>query len=616
MKLSDYVIDFLARNEITELFTVSGGGIAHLLDSLGRNPAMRYYCNYHEQACAVSAEGYARVTGKVGGVLVTIGPGAVNALSGIVGAWYDSLPVLVLSGQVRSDLVADYTKIRQKGPQEGNVIEMARPVTKYVVSVRDPKRIRYELEKALHFATSGRPGPVWVEMPFDIQGATIDENALEGFDLEPPESAPMESGLSDDVARVLDAINASQRPLIIGGNGVRLAKCRAQFLSFVERFNIPVCLPFSAKDILPENHPLNVGVFGSAGQRRANFAVQNSDLLLSLGAGLCVTKVGFNYQGFAPKARKVAVDIDPGQLEYQMPKPDLPVVADLGLFLDELLSQSETSSYRPSARWLEACTIWKRRYPIILDEYLADKNYANMYVFMDRLADAMESEDTLVTGNGFDVVSCYQAFKVKEGQRVILSGNWGSMGWDLPLAVGSCIGRGRKRTVLVNGDGSFQWNIQELLTVKHHRLPLKIFVFSNNGYCSIRGTQKALFEGRLVGADPSSGVGSMNFEKLADLYGFTYSRIENNDDIGELVGAALDCEGASLCEVMISPDQAVTPKASTFRRADGTLESRPLEDMAPFLPREEVHWNMHLFDDGAEGEIIELEQQLQPSSVS
>ena len=606
MKVSDFVIDFLVRKGISDIFMVSGGGIAHLLDSMGRNGRPRYYCNYHEQACAIAAEAYARISGNVGVCLVTIGPGAVNALSGIVGAWYDSIPLLVISGQVRSDLVADYSKIRQKGPQEANVIEMARPVTKYAVSVRDPARIGFELEKAFRIATTGRPGPVWVEIPFDVQGANVDEAALVPYAAEDALDSTAASSIVVGAKQIMEEISKARRPLMVGGNGLRLAKAREAFLGFVERLNIPVVLPFSAKDLLVEDHPLNMGIFGTNGQRRANFAVQNCDLLLSFGAGLAVTKVGFNYAGFAPKARKVIVDIDPGQVEHQVPIADVPIVADLAPLLQELLDQSRNTPDRPTARWLSACAMWKRRYPIILEEYFEDRNFVNMYVWMDRLADALEPGDVIVTGNGFDVVSCYQAFKVKEDQRVILSGNWGSMGWDLPLAVGSSIARGGKRTILVNGDGSFQWNIQELLTVKYYKLPLKIFILSNNGYSSIRATQKSLFEGRLVGADPSSGVGAMDFRKLADLYGFKYFRVENNDGIVVGIDAALNAEGAVICEVNISPDQSVTPKASAFRRADGSFESRPLEDMAPFLPREEVQWNMNLFANEDDTEVADF----------
>jgi len=598
MKVSDFVIQFLVRNQITDIFTVSGGGIAHLLDAVGRNPAMRYYCNYHEQACAVAAEGYARVTGKVGALLVTVGPGAINALSGIVGAWYDSLPVLVLSGQVRTDLIADFTKVRQKGPQEANVIEMARPVTKYAVSVREPNAIRRELEKALHLATSGRKGPVWVEIPFDIQGAEIDESTLEGFLPEPVAAEPEEPPLSVSAGRVLDALRAAQRPLIIGGNGVRLAGCRDMFLRLVERFQIPVVVHLMAKDLLPEDHPMNIGLFGTCGQRRANFAVQNADLVIFLGASMTVTKLGFNYRNFAPKATKVVVNIDRGQVEHQALVADVPVVADLRLFLQVFEEQSGASTYAPSPRWLDACSIWKKRYPIILDEYFQDRSSVNFYVFWDQLSERLGKDATVITGNGSDVVSCFQAFRVKEGQRVVYTGNWGAMGWDLPLAIGASLGRGGSSPgVLVTGDGSFQWNIQELLTVQYHRLPLKIFLFNNRGYASIRATQKSLFEARMVGADEGSGVGLLDFRKLADLYGFAHVLIKTNEGLEEGLSEVFATEGCVICELNISPDQAITPKASAFRREDGSLESRPLEDMAPFLPREEVRENMHLFDD-------------------
>ncbi len=595
MKVSDYVVAFLAKEELTEIFTVSGGGIAHLLDSIGQESRLHYHCNYHEQASAIAAEGYARVTGKVGVCLVTIGPGAINALSGIVGAWYDSIPLLVISGQVRSDLIADYTKVRQRGPQEGNVIEMAQPVTKYAFSVREPARIRCELEKALHLAKSGRPGPVWIEIPFDVQGAEVDASTLAGFEPEPEQHS--EASLAADVAKVAEAIKASRCPLVIVGNGVRLAGARKLLLEFIERNQIPAVTHCMAKDLLAEDHPQNMGVFGTAGQRRANFAIQNADLLIVLGASLCVTKLGFNYAGFAPRAKKVVVNIDPGQVKHQALQPDIPVVADVKDFLEALLREKAGAAHQPAARWTEACAIWRQRYPIILDDYFTDKEFVNIYVFMDRLSGMLKPEMPCLAGNGFDVVASYQAFKVKEGQRLIYSGNWGSMGWDLPLAIGVCFGIGCKPTVLATGDGSFQWNIQELLTAQFNKLPLKIFILNNGGYGSIRLTQNSLFGGRLVAADASSGVGTVDFRKLADLYGFHYVQMRNNDAITACVEEMLQTDGPAICEVMVSPDAAITPKASAFRRADGTIESRPLEDMAPFLPREEIAENMSLVAD-------------------
>jgi len=595
IKLSDYVARFLADHGIQDVFMVSGGGIMHLLDSIGRQDGLRYWCNYHEQACAIAAEGHAKLTGKPAACLVTVGPGGVNALSGVVGAWMDSTPMLVLSGQVRRDLIADYTKIRQLGPQEADVVGMAAHVTKHAVTVLDPLRIRWELEHALHEATHGRPGPVWLDLPLDVQGAEIDEAALEPF--LPPAADPARAERLGELAdQAASMLARSRRPLILAGNGIHRAHCEARFLEFLAATGLPVVLPFSAKDLLWEDHPSNMGVFGTAGQRRANFALQNADCLLSLATGLCVAKTGFATAGFAPRAKKILVDIDPGQLHHQPIKPDLAVAADIDEFLTCLAPRVARAGLAPDPRWASACADWKARYPLITPEFLEPADKVNTYVFMDRLAEAMDATDALVTGNGMDIVSHYQAFRIKRGQRTVVTANWGAMGWDLPLAVGACIARGRRRTVLVTGDGSFQWNLQELLTVRHNQLPLKIFVFNNAGYSSIRATQNAFFGGFFVGAEAGSGVANPDFEGLARAYGMAYHRIPDHRALDGVIRMALEGGGAALVEVIVDPSQAISPKASAFRKADGTFESRPLEDMAPFLPREEVSRNMHLFD--------------------
>jgi acetolactate synthase-1/2/3 large subunit len=594
IKLSDYVMDFLVENGISNIFMVSGGGIMHLVDSAGKNEHMHYYCNYHEQACAHSAEVYSRVTGKIGACLVTTGPGGTNALSGVASAWVDSIPILVLSGQVRQDLIADYTKIRQKGPQEGNVVEMARPVTKYAVTLLDPKKIQYELEKALYLATDGRPGPVWLDFPLDVQGAEIEETTLEPF--VPPSPGNNAGILEEQAGKFIQLAREAHRPLFLLGNGIHIAHAEQLVEELLEKMAFPVVLPNCAKDLVPEDHPRFMGVFGTAGQRRANFTVQNADCVFFLASGINITKAGFNYKGFAPKARKILVDIDNGQLFDQAIQPDVAIQADVKAFLAELLRQinAEGITFQPSFEWLKACTRWKERYPIILDEFYEDKDHVNSYVFVDKLSDLLSAEDVLVAGNGIDEVSYWQAFKVKPHQRTMISGNWGPMGWDLPAAVGACIGSGH-RTICLSGDGSSQWNIQELLTIKHYHLPIKIFIFNNKGYTNIRLTQ-ANFFGRFVGADESSGVSNPDFSHLAAAYDLAYSQIRNNAGIEDGIRAVLQAEGPALCELNIAVEQGITPKASAFRREDGTLESRPLEDMAPFLPREEVWENMHLFD--------------------
>lgn len=595
IKVSDFVIQFLVEKNINNIFLVSGGGIMHLVDSVGKNTDMHYYCNYHEQACAHSAEAYSRVTGKIGACLVTTGPGGINALSGVASAWVDSIPILVLSGQVRRDLIADYSKIRQKGPQEGNAVEMAKPVTKYVVTLLDPQMVRYELEKALYLAVSGRPGPVWLDFPLDVQGAEVDETTLASF-FSPPSNADT-SLLKQQARQFLQIAREARRPLFLFGNGIHIARAEALLSEVLEKMPFPVVLPNCAKDLVPEAHPRYMGIFGTAGQRRANFAVQNADCVFFIASGINVTKAGFNYAGFAPKAKKVIVDIDEGQLYHQVIQPDFGIQADVHAFLSEALRQIDADKlqFSPSPKWLEACHRWKERYPIILEQFYEDKEHVNSYVFVDKLSDLLSAEDVVIAGNGIDEVSYWQAFKVKTGQRTMISGNWGPMGWDLPAAVGACIGTGH-RTICLSGDGSSQWNVQELLTIKHYHLPVKLFIFNNQGYTNIRMTQ-ANFFGRFVGADEASGVSNPNFAYLAAAYGLSYSKICTNAEIEAGIRNVLQTEGPTLCELNIAIGQGITPKASAFRREDGTLESRPLHDMAPFLSREEILENMHLFDE-------------------
>jgi acetolactate synthase-1/2/3 large subunit len=541
MKLSDFVMQFLVKKDIRTIFLVSGGGIMHLVDSVGKNPDMRYYCNYHEQACAHSAEVYSRVTGKVGACLVTTGPGGTNALSGVASAWVDSIPILVLSGQVRQDLIADYTKIRQRGPQEGNVVEMARPVTKYAITLLNPQKVRYELEKALYLAINGRPGPVWLDFPLDVQGAEINETTLETF--VPPAVKVVSGRLEEQARQFIQIAREARRPLFLPGNGIHIAHAEKLMGELLERMPFPVVLPNCAKDLVPESHPRYMGVFGTAGQRRANFAVQNTDCVFFLASGINVTKAGFNYKGFAPKAKKIMVDIDEGQLYHQVIQPDFAVQADVNVFLTEVLRQinSDPLQFSPSPKWLKACTRWKERYPIILDEFYQDKEHVNSYVFVDKLSDILSSDDIVIAGNGIDEVSYWQAFKVKPSQRTMISGNWGPMGWDLPAAVGACIG-GKRRTICLSGDGSSQWNVQELLTIKHYHLPIKIFIFNNQGYTNIRLTQSNFF-GRLVGADESSGVSNPDFAHLAAAYGLAYSQICTNAEIENGILSVLQIEG-------------------------------------------------------------------------
>ena len=596
IKLSDYVVAFLVSRGVRDVFLVSGGGVMHLLDSIGSEERIRYFCTRHEQACAVAAEGYARATNQPGVCLATTGPGGVNAVSGIVGAWVDSIPLVVLAGQVRRDLVADYGKLRQMGPQEGNVIGMAGPVTKSAVSVTDPRMIRCELERAFYLATSGRPGPTLVEIPVDVQGTMIDEEDLPPFEPELEDSIARAEAVRSGVQATVQALRKARRPLLLVGNGVHLAGAEGSLKRLLEIAPVPVVLPDSAKDLVAESNPMNMGIFGTAGQRRANFAVQNSDCLVALGSGLCAKKTGFNFKGFAARAIKVMVDIDAGQLTDQVVKPDIGVIADLAEYLPELVRELEREPLEAPGPWLQACADWRERYPLMVAEYYQDPQFISGYAFMDGLSDQLDRTDVLVAGNGLDTVSYIQVFKVKEGQRTMTSANWGAMGWDLPLAIGACVGSGR-RTICVTGDGSVQLNLQELATIGYYRLPIKVFIYNNRGFASIRATQRNLMDGRFVASDPASGVDNPDFRRLAEAFGLPYERIADQAEIGSGIRNVLEIDGPVVCEVIVSPDEEIQPKASSFRRDDGTLESRPLEDMAPFLPREEIWHNMHLFDD-------------------
>ena len=596
IKLSDYVTQFIVNQGIKDVFLVSGGGIMHLTDSVGRQSGLNYICNYHEQACAIAAEGYARMKNHIGVCIVTTGPGSTNALSGIAGAWVDSVPVVVISGQVRRDLIANYDKLRQFGPQEINIIDMARPVTKYAVTVMDPAMIRYELESAFMHATSGRPGPVWINIPLDVQGAMIDETSLRSFALEnvsPAEGCHYPTSL---VSQTIHLLQKAQRPVLILGNGIRQAQAANLVARLIETIKVPALMTIGGMDLVDENHSLCMGRFGPIGQRRANFALQNADLVISLGSSLSVAAIGFNTRGFAPNAKKVMVNIDANELYKPSFTPDLAVQADVKWFIEEFLRQVENIRFYQSPRWLEACRYWRENYMTVTPDYLMDTQHVNSYVFADALSDMVSSDVAVVTGNALDIVSIYHSFKVKLGQRVFTNINYGAMGWDLPGAIGACMAHDGRKAILVTGDGSIQFNIQELETVGHNRLDLKIFVLNNKGYESVRATQANFFGGHLVGSDTQSGISNPNFAKLAEAYGLQYAYIANNDNIRPVLETVLATDGPILCELNISYSQGRSPKTMSVRHPDGTFESRPLEDQYPFLSREELAHNMNLFN--------------------
>lgn len=593
IQLSDYVIEFLVQKGIKDIFLVSGGGIMYLLDSVGRNKKISYIANYHEQASATAAESYTRVKNSVGACLVTTGPGSTNAITGVAGAWVDSIPMIVISGQVKRELIADYSKTRQIGPQEINIIDMVKPITKYAVTVMKPEKIKYELEKCFFEATSGRPGPVWINIPLDIQGSVIDEKKLQGFVI--PKIKKDDEYIKDKVKKVIDLLNKSERPVIIAGQGVRLSRGMELLEELISFTKTPTLLPFNGVDLLSEDNKYLMGKFGPGGTRCGNFVLQNSDLILSIGASLNVASTGFDYNHFGFGAKKIMVNIDSKEIETKKIKIDLPVVCDAKEFIRELLSQLKTTKYSPNKNWLDVCNYWKKKYPSITKEYYENKKYVNSYAFFDQLSDLLEPTDVLTTGIALDATGLYQTFKVKKGQRAFVNKNFGQMGWSLPAAVGANVGNNRKRTICVTGDGSFMVNVHELETIKHYKLPIKIFVFNNGGYESIRYTQENLFKGRLVASNEATGVSNPDFELLANAHSLPYVKINNNNEIVKKIKQVLKITGPVLCEVNIDYKQKRMPKAASFKLPDGKIESKPLEDMWPFLPKEEIKKNMSFF---------------------
>lgn len=595
IKLSDYVFKFLVERGVRDVFMISGGGAMHLVDSVGKNKRLKYYCPHHEQAAAIAAEGYARKAGKMAVVVVTSGPGGTNTLTGVIGQWLDSVPVLYLSGQVKQETTIESCReigLRQLGDQEINIVDMVRPVTKYAAMVREPAKIRWHLQKAVYLATHGRPGPVWLDIPLDVQAAMIEEKKLAYYDPLIDELKIDKNILTVKVKEVLSLLLQSKRPILLAGHGVRLAGALKIFKELVEKTGIPVLTTFNGYDLLPSDHPLYVGRPGTVGTRFGNFALQNADLLLSLGSRNNIRQAGYYWQTYARGAKKVIVDIDPAELKKPTVVPDIAVNADAGQFLTELdreLKNINLPDWRP---WVSWCTERVKHYPVVCPEYWQKQEGINPYVFIEVLTKSLPENITVVAGNGTACVSLFQAGVVKNGQRMFWNSGCASMGYDLPAAIGACIANGKKPVICLAGDGSLQMNLQELQTIITYNLPIKLFVLNNYGYISIRQTQDAFFEGRYVACGPESGVCFPDILKVARAYGLTTTRIYKQDKMEKQIKKIITSTGAMVSEVMLSPAQKFMPKVSSERKPDGRIVSKPLEDMYPFLPRDEFRKNM------------------------
>ncbi len=562
----------------------------HLVDSLGRNKKLKFIVNLHEQACAIAADAYSQYSGNIGVALVTTGPGGTNAITGVAASWIESTPVLIISGQVkRADLMIDKA-VRQMGPQEVDIINLVKPITKYAATVMDPEDIKYHLDKAVYCAHEGRMGPVWLDIPLDVQGAIIDKNRLKKF--LKPKQVNQEKELDNKINRLIKLINQSRRPIILAGNGIRLAKGINQFKKLIEKIKIPVLTTWRALDILPQEHQLYIGRPGSVGQRGANFAQQNADLIICIGARLDLAQVAYNYGNFARRAKKVIVDIDEHEIGKIAAKIDIKFNVDAAKFLNVLLAKAGHINL-DTKRWLNRCQSWKKKYPVVLAEFKQEKRYVNTYVLVDTLSEALTKDDVIIPGSsGSCSEITMQAFKVKPGQRIFNSPGLGSMGFGLPAGIGACIASGKKRTICLVGDGGLQHNIQELELLKRYQLPIKMFVLNNNAYASIRATHQKFFNGRLVGCDPSSGLTLPDTLKIAKAYGLKTFKISSHGKLEEKIKVILNSRGPVVCEIMVNPNLLTQPKVSSEAKPDGKMVSEPMEDLWPFLDREEFKSNM------------------------
>lgn len=588
IKVSDFIFQHLVENHnIHHCFLVTGGGAMHLNDSIGHTRGLTYICNHHEQASAMASEGYYRASGNLAVTCVTTGPGGTNAITGVLGQWLDSIPGLYISGQVKqSTTIASCPDLllRQLGDQEADIKSIVRPITKYCVTITDVRDIKYEIDKAIFLAKSGRPGPVWIDVPLDIQGAMADETEMRNFNSSEIQDDILHDIIDDQIAELLARIEKVQSPVIYVGNGVRLANRVDEFIALAEKLQIPIVTAISGSDIIWYNHPLCYGKPGICGDRIGNIMVQNSDLLIIMGTRLSIRQVSYAYDLLAPKAYKVMIDADVAEMEKPTLSIDMKIHANLSEFIDKLTIASSSFITPGFEHWRNWGHTLERKLPTVFDDNPDMPGYANSYKFADELFKQLEFGDVVVTGNGTAYTCTYQAMKVKKGVRVFANQGCASMGYGLPAAIGACVSNTRGKTICITGDGSVQMNIQELQTLMSYKLPLKVFVLENESYLAIKTTQTSFFQGHFTGSDPASGVTCPDMQKIAAAYGIPFYRVSDNETLKSVIEKTLNTAGPVVCEVKMHPMQTLFPKSASFMdEKTGKMSSAPLEKMAPFM---------------------------------
>jgi len=584
VKVSDYIFDYLLSKKIDTIFSVSGGAAAHLLNSIKtKEKNFNFICNYHEQACAMSAEGYARIANKPACVLVTNGPGSTNTITGVVGAYQDSIPMIIISGQVpvnQSLGSLKDVKLRQLGVQECDIISMVKGITKYAVQITDPKTIPYHIAMAYNEATTNRMGPVWLDIPLDIQNAMIEPDEFiidKRFDID-----------NYDINEIINLIFHSKKPLIITGNGIHLSQTEDLFIQLKDKLKIPVISTWTSKDLMDQNDPLFVGNFGLLGERAGNFAVQNADLLLVLGSRLSIPNVGYQSHLFSPKSIKIVVDIDENELNKPTIKIDHPINKDLNSFLPDILNILHNKDIPDWSEWVNKTQSWKLKYSVFQPEYKTNKDKINSFYFMEVLSDKLTDNNVVVTDMGTSYTCTMQSLQMNGKNRLFTSSACCSMGFGLPGAIGAYFGNQEKDIILIAGDGGLQMNIQELQTVIHNKIPLKIFVLNNNGYLAISLMQDNLFKSNYIGSNNESGVSSPDFIKLAEAYGLKTFKFNNNTELERGIANVLNEDGPVLCEIMMVKNQLLIPRVQSSKNDKGEIISNSLENMFPFLNEDEM----------------------------
>ena len=593
MRVADYIADHLARAGLDTVFMVTGGGAMHLNDAFTRHPGLECFFNHHEQGCAIAAEGYARVARRPAVVNVTTGPGGTNAISGVFGAWTDSVPMIVISGQVKRATMARYCDPvpRQLGDQEIDIVPLVASITKYTALVSEPESIRYHLDRALKEATSGRPGPVWLDVPIDVQSARVDPARLDGAIVSQGET---HGDMETAVAAILDAIGQAERPVILPGTGVWSAGQRENLLTLAERLCIPVATAWNAHDLVANDHPCYAGRPGTVGDRAGNFVVQSADLIIVLGCRLNIRQISYNWRQFGRAARKIMVDVDPAELRKPTLDIDLPIEADLKQLMPALVAGTAGREQPDFSAWLAWCRERVSGNPVVQERYREQESPINPYVLMDALSPRLADDEVIVCANATAAVVAFQVLELRAGQRLFSNSGSASMGYDLPAALGACVARGGRRVLCLAGDGSIMMNLQELQTIANYRLPVKVLLLNNSGYLSIRQTQTAYFSDNLAGFDASSGVSLPDFESLMSGFGLPFRRCDNHTGLVDAFEWLLAMDGPGVCEFMLDPEQAFEPKLASKMLPDGRMSTPPLEDMYPFMSRDELTRNLKI----------------------